>query len=195
MKIAILGWGSLVWNPSSLHLASNWLEGGPVLPIEFSRISDNGRLTLVIDERHGVDNPTCYAHSSLNNLEAAITNLQKREDTPYRNRIGFIDITRKVICATARRGYPPACKPIQAWAAKHKFSAVVWTAIGPRFLEKIGVPFSANAAVAYIAGLQEPTRTLALDYVRKAPGNVITPVREKLSAAFGGKPRSKNPRS
>jgi hypothetical protein len=57
MKVLVLAWGSLVWDPGALRLASNWMEGGPVLPIEFSRISDDGRLTLVIDERHGVEEP------------------------------------------------------------------------------------------------------------------------------------------
>jgi hypothetical protein len=46
MKIAIVGWGSLIWDPRDLHLAT------AILPIEFSRISDNGRLTLVVDERY-----------------------------------------------------------------------------------------------------------------------------------------------
>ncbi|HOW68396.1 MAG TPA: hypothetical protein P5055_13320 [Candidatus Paceibacterota bacterium] len=58
MSIAILGWGSLIWNPRDLPITGDWQGDGPVLPIEFTRISDNGRLTLVIDERHGVDVPT-----------------------------------------------------------------------------------------------------------------------------------------
>jgi hypothetical protein len=65
MKIVVLAWGSLVWDPRTLRLAHSWMEGGPVLPIEFSRVSDNGRLTLVIDEGHGVDVPTRYALSAL----------------------------------------------------------------------------------------------------------------------------------
>jgi hypothetical protein len=91
---------------------------------------------------------------------------------------------RNLTCNRARKNHPAACKRIQAWAENHEFSAIVWTAIGPRFQEKIGV-HSADAAVAYIAGLQEPTRTLALDYIRKAPADVVTPVRNKVSAAFG----------
>jgi hypothetical protein len=102
MKIAILGWGSLIWDSSELHLASNWLEGGPILPIEFSRISDDGRLSLVVDERHGVNVPTCYAHSSLTNLEKAIVDLQQREGTRRRDRIGFIDIAGGIASERAR---------------------------------------------------------------------------------------------
>ena len=50
MKIAILGWGSLIWQPKDLKFDANigWKEKGPILPIEFARISKDGRLTLVI---------------------------------------------------------------------------------------------------------------------------------------------------
>ena len=50
MKIAILGWGSLIWNQNGLPVKGQWKKNGPVLPIEFSRVSRDGRLTLVIDE-------------------------------------------------------------------------------------------------------------------------------------------------
>ena len=48
MKIAILGWGSLVWNPRNLSIINSaWHPDGVLLPIEFARISRDGRLTLV----------------------------------------------------------------------------------------------------------------------------------------------------
>lgn len=52
MKIAILGWGSLIWNPENLNYYTEfgWSKNEPKLPIEFLRISNNGRLTLVITE-------------------------------------------------------------------------------------------------------------------------------------------------
>jgi hypothetical protein len=184
MNIAILGWGSLVWDSRNLRLASNWIDGGPTLPIEFSRVSDNGRLTLVIDERHGADVPTRYNRSAFSDLDEAITDLQKREGTPVRNRIGFIDVARDLTCEQALASHPIAYGRIRAWAKDQRFDAVVWTAIGPRFQEKIGVPFSVDAAVRYLVGLQEPTRTLAVDYIRKAPAEVVTPVRRKAAAVF-----------
>jgi hypothetical protein len=185
MKIAILGWGSLIWDSGDLHLASNWLEGGPILPIEFSRISDDGRLTLVIDEQHGVNVPACYAHSSLNDLDKAIADLQQRERTPRPDRIGFIDIAGDRASERARTKHPTSCERVQSWAASHKgFDAVVWTAIEPRFREKTGLPFSVGAAVDYLGGLREPRRTLALAYMRKAPPNVLTPVRQKVAAVL-----------
>ncbi len=185
MRIAILGWGSLIWDPRKLHLAGGWQEGGPILPIEFSRISDNGRLTLVIDEKHGADVPTRYALSSLSDLDLAITDLQKQESTPYRDRIGFADLLHARNCERAQVKHPSACERIRAWAGARQFDAVVWTAIGPRFREKTGEPFSVDAAVRYLGRLPEQTKALALDYIRNAPADVVTPVREKAVAAFG----------
>jgi hypothetical protein len=183
MKIAVLGWGSLIWNTGALRLGTDWTDGGPILPIEFSRISEDGRLTLVIDERHGVDVPTRYAQSSLDDLDEAITDLQQREGT-LRNRIGFIDVAHKLTCDRARAKHPVACERIQAWVEDREFDAVVWTALGPRFSEKRGVLFSVDAAVRYIADLQEPTRTRALDYIRKAPVDVVTPLRKKVASVL-----------
>jgi len=58
MKIAILGWGSLLWEPSAEFekwIELPWKNDGPKLKIEFSRISGSrkGALTLVIDEVNG----------------------------------------------------------------------------------------------------------------------------------------------
>ena len=50
MRIAVIGWGSLLWSPRTLPLAGTWSSDGPVLPIEFARISVDGRLTLIIED-------------------------------------------------------------------------------------------------------------------------------------------------
>jgi len=42
MKIAILGWGSLIKEPCELPIAGEWQKDGPLLWIEFSRISQRG---------------------------------------------------------------------------------------------------------------------------------------------------------
>jgi hypothetical protein len=153
MRIAVLGWGSLVWDPRELHLAGGWQEGGPVLPIEFSRISDNGRLTLVIDEKHGVDVPTRYALSSLSDLDLTITDLQEREGAPNRDRIGFADLLHDRNCERARVKHPIACERIRAWAEENHFDAAVWTALESNFCDKTEEPFSIAAAMSYLGGL------------------------------------------
>jgi hypothetical protein len=71
-RIAILGWGSLIWEPRELETIGGWQMGGPVLPIEFSRVSNDGRLTLVVDEKNGVDVPTRYILSSRTDMAAQL---------------------------------------------------------------------------------------------------------------------------
>ena len=80
MKIAILGWGSLVWDPGSLsQLCGLFEQGGPTLRIEFSRVSEDGRLTLVIDRNNGADVPTRVSISTRSILDDAVTDVWIRE--------------------------------------------------------------------------------------------------------------------
>lgn len=41
MKIVCIAWGSLIWEPGPLRVASTWRPDGPVLPLEFVRDSDD----------------------------------------------------------------------------------------------------------------------------------------------------------
>jgi hypothetical protein len=41
MNIACIAWGSLLWKPQPLKLASGWHRDGPLLPLEFVRQSDD----------------------------------------------------------------------------------------------------------------------------------------------------------
>ena len=63
---AILAWGSLTWEPKDLNFIKDvgWKNYGPTLPIEFARISNNGRLTLVISE-NGTPVTTYFALGQL----------------------------------------------------------------------------------------------------------------------------------
>jgi hypothetical protein len=79
MRCAVLAWGSLVWDPRNLQVAADFAPNGPLLPIEFCRISRDGRLTLVVDETFGAVCTTYSAPSAIETLDAAIENLRLRE--------------------------------------------------------------------------------------------------------------------
>ena len=92
MRIAILGWGSLIWDLETLaeHVTGEWnMSAGPPLPMEFSRISPKRKMGLVVclDPIDGVDCPTHVIQSAKNNLDEAISDLAARERAPI-ERIG-----------------------------------------------------------------------------------------------------------
>ena len=92
MKIAILGWGSLLWQPKNLQFdkETGWSANGPFLPIEFARISKDGRLTLVITPKETKEVKTYFAISSYETVEEAVLNLAVREGSG-RKQIGSYD--------------------------------------------------------------------------------------------------------
>ena len=90
MRIAILGWGSLLWEGrcgfNNLH--DRWRYDGPSLKIEFSRISRKSRLgalTLVIDPVHGFPTTVAWCLSKREKIEDAVTDLRCREGTTNDN--------------------------------------------------------------------------------------------------------------
>ncbi len=78
MDIAVVGWGSLIWCPGSLRIKTRWRRDGPRLPIEFARISKDGRLTLVIHPA-SEDQTTYWAGSEFKTADHARQNLRERE--------------------------------------------------------------------------------------------------------------------
>ena len=87
---AILAWGSLTWEPKDLNFIKEygWQNDGPLLPIEFARISNKGRLTLVITE-NGTPVTTYFTIAPFfSKVEDVIMNLKLREGCKL-NDIGY----------------------------------------------------------------------------------------------------------
>lgn len=176
MRIAILGWGSLIWDPGDLPREGSWEQGGPRLPIEFSRISSDGRLTVVIDPTHGEPVPTLFALSPRADLEDAICDLRAREGTTARN-IGFVDVKYATERCTV---YPNAAAVIRDWARANGFDGVVWTDLPTNFQDEIRMAFSVENAQKYLNGLPKSVARRARKYIQNAPAEVDTPLRRKL---------------
>lgn len=133
-RMAILGWGSLLWDArwefDQWH--EPWQHDGPVLKIEFSRISisRSGALTLVLDSRDGADTQVAYCLSSRTSLPQAVEDLRKREGTSTAN-VGYVrpNGDRKSRDSRTR-------SVIAAWAKARNIDAVVWTDLQSNFPEK-----------------------------------------------------------
>jgi hypothetical protein len=186
MKIAVLAWGSLVWNHGVLAIAEKFKPIGPRLPIEFCRVSGDQRLTLVIDESVGAACAIHAALSAFDELGCALQNLWRREgqegeslprDIREHGRVGFVDRISGGASAKALQRHPRAVETIAAWAAEYGWDAVVWTALGSNFSDRTGEPFSVEAAIRYLGARDAATLEKALTYIRRAPDEVRTPVR------------------
>ena len=183
MKIAILGWGSLLWEENREFDARHepWKYDGPRLKIEFSRVSTSrqGSLTLVIDEEHGSPTAVAWCFSKRQSLEDAICDLRCREGTTVKN-IGCVIVSD-------RPDPPAAQESIQAitdWAREKaretKLDAVIWTALKSNFKCETKTPFSVGNAVAYVKTLDPCAKAKAAEYVWRAKEFVWTPVRTAL---------------
>ena len=186
-EIRILGWGSLLWDTA--HHADfdgqhdAWEQDGPVLPLEFSRVSQRrkGALTLVIDRDHGSPTKVSSARSRRGALPAAIDDLASREGTTQEEQIGFVDLI-----ANTHRGRDAATvQAVEAWAKQRGLVAAIWTDLASNFEEKTKQSWSVKAAIAYLKGLPEDARAAAEEYIRNAPAWAKTPLRDAAAAQLG----------
>jgi hypothetical protein len=185
VKCAVLAWGSLVWDPRELKTAAKFAPNGPLLPIEFCRVSKDGRLTLAIDETFGDVCTTYSAPSAFADRDAAIENLRKREGT-IASEIGFVEPASGRQSDVAMERHPQAVATIAAWAEASGYDAAIWTALESNFddWDRAGEPFSVTAAIRYLEALKKKDAEAfarALEYIRKAPAEVETPVRDAVA--------------
>ncbi|WP_333834685.1 hypothetical protein [Rubrimonas sp.] len=183
MKIAILAWGSLVWDdnwPNFDKQRGDWFTDGPILPLEFSRVSASrdGALTLVIDTLNGKDCKVMYALSKRTNPDDAIADLRDREGTIMRH-IGFCFAKNLEL-----KCVPPVPPSIPIWASSNKIELVIWAGLPSNFSDrnavKAGTKFSVEAAVAHLQNISPKGKAAAAEYVWRAPELVVTPLRTKL---------------
>ena len=178
MKVAIIGWGSLIWNPGSLLIKGEW-KTGPYLPVEFARISRDGRLTLVLYS-DAEDVQTMWVYSAHTELGQAIENLRQREETSI-GRIGFI--SRSQHCSQIIS--PMIINRIKAWAEEKAIDAVIWTDLPSNFKEKTGKDFNEDSVLGYLRSLKGEKLNKAKEYIVNAPGQIDTKVRLRIEAELG----------
>lgn len=179
MKIAVLAWGSLCWDKRELDIVNDWTDGGVILPIEFARISTDGRLTLVITEEYGTDIETYWAISKYSKLEEAIENLRVREGTNKKG-IGFVDLNSN---ENQSKFSQSLMDKISAWAKEKSIDAVIWTDLESNFSEKQDKEFSYENAEKYLMTLNGEAKKRANEYIQKAPELTMTKLRERINEA------------
>ena len=179
--IAIIGWGSLLWDLDNLtpFVQGDWaINAGPRLPLEFSLVSRKrlGALALAIDEKHGAYSPSSIILSMHSDIIEARSNLAARERTPL-DGIGFIDLEHQShysISLTTKT-------LISSWLEQSGLRGVVWTDSPPNFENRTNQPFSVENAKRYLHSLSEPSLREAKRYIAKAPIGVQSPLRLSLA--------------
>ncbi|WP_157471847.1 hypothetical protein [Desulfuromonas sp. DDH964] len=185
MKIACLGWGSLIWDPRGLPVDGKWFGNGPLLPIEFSRESSDGRITLAISDVNVLVR-TFWALMDVETVVEAKIELAKREGISERfinKSVGFWD-------GASGKSQGKCSLPIAEWAESLKIGAVVWTNLKCGFKNSRGEMPNYLEILHYLKGLSPEDQKPAEEYVRRAPIQVDTAFRRNLQKDLGWSPIS-----
>ena len=181
MNIAVIGWGSLIWDSRKLDIEPEWHADGPKLPIEFARVSKGDRLTLVLVDGAPLQK-TLWAKSRKTTLADAVKDLQAREGTSEQN-IGRWAATKTM--TSHGLGEVPI---ISAWATNHTLDGVVWTALGPKRPDGNNGLASNDEYIGYLNSLVANERDQAArEYIENAPVQIDTPMRRRIRETFGWK--------
>ena len=182
MKIACLGWGSLVWDPRGLPLRKPWFMDGPLLPIEFARQSKGDRITLVI-VNNAAQLRSLWALMSVTEFETAKKGLAVREGIIEKN-------ISKYIGYWSSNEYSSLdfTQEIGDWAARKDHDAVVWTALPPKFGGQNERMPSAEEVITFLRNLPYEKRKHAEEYIRRTPQQIDTDYRRKIEEKFNWSP-------
>lgn len=155
MKIAYLGWSSMVWNDDKLASYGEWQKSNLKLPLEFSRINDKNHLTLVIDEDHGIENNVWFVESVMNNLDSAINSLKNKLNTKTEN-IGYLTKDKKRSHLSDKLN-----EKIKNWMISNGYDAVIWSDL------ETNLDFSIDLIKSHIEKQKESDKKIILEYIKK----------------------------
>jgi hypothetical protein len=178
-KPVAIGWGSLIWRPENFPALGIWQQDGPALPIEFTRQSSNGSITLVVAPGAPAV-PTLWTELGVITLDEAKDALRRREKTSEGN---------VAYWSPARWSQHEEAKVIGEWAKAKGIEAVVWTALRPKFDGENGRFPTEDEVIAYLKTRDTSVRERAREYIERAPEQVRTPYRTAIERELGWKAR------
>ena len=168
---AVIGWGSLIWDPRNLKINSKtWYTDGPRLPIEFARKTNDNRITLAIYPPYLLHPEkwvtTYWNFMDVKSIDEARVNLQNREGCPTVNSIGYL-----YNCGTSSKNYEIS-EIIRNWMKNKGISSVVWT--------DLGFNINLDEVIIHLKSLRGKVYKEARKYILKTPIQTKTPKRHEL---------------
>ena len=133
----------------------------------------------MIDESFGAACITYVAQSVHKNLGNAIEKLRSREETNAKG-IGFL-MAKSDEQVNAVDRHLNAASIIEDWIRASGYDAAIWTKLQSNFQQKTGKAFSVEEALQYLETLNRSALEIALNYIRRAPLEIGTPVRSAVN--------------
>ena len=184
-RSGVIGWGSLLWDPRSLPMSGAFRDDGPRLPIEFSRVAQDGRVTLVIDP-HAEPVATYWVKLDVTDLAGAVTGLGRRERIAPARWAEWVGAqTRSHPQGDRGEASAETRAEVARWLEGQDLEAVVWTALPKRRPDGAFGRSSLDELVTHLRGLEGDAAARAEEYVRRAPPAIRTAHRRRFEAEFG----------
>ncbi len=185
MRVAVLGWGSLVWKPEPMKLKDRWHFDGPMLPVEFARISRNSSTNqdrlIIVPYQGSKLIPVLWATAAHDNIDAAARNLCGRLGCEQKE-VGFVNVHTKGFRSSA---VPKFHEDIGWWAAKKGIEGVVWADLPANFYEKTGGILTEYNVFDFLRKQEKKGNHEAKEYFQKAPKQIKTRIRDAVQKEFG----------
>jgi hypothetical protein len=189
VKIVCIAWGSLIWEPGPLKLASSWQPGGPALPLEFVRDSDDSAELALVLHAPAPPVPTRWARLATDDLDEAREMLRQREKIRPACPQWVGSLPDPVPPGLPAPTPPAVVACIADWMRTRDVEAAVWTALPAKFAGMSERAPSPHEAIALLAGLDGEARAKAEEYVRRIPDDIRTLYRGLIEESLGWTPR------
>ncbi|WP_036167486.1 hypothetical protein [Massilia sp. 9096] len=179
MKIACIAWGSLIWNPGPLKLASAWRPDGPPMPLEFVRDSDDSDELALVMHPPAPLVPSYWALLDTDDIDEAREMLRQREKIrpEYPQWVGSLPNPHGL-----------EQERVAAWMRTKELDGAVWTSITAKFAGVGERSPSPHEAVAFLDSLSGQQRENAEKYIRQIPPEIRTLYRTLFEEKLGWTP-------
>lgn len=168
--------------------AGTFREDGPKLPVEFSRVAVDGRVTLVVDPTAQAV-PTYWVPLDVQSHTEAVLELGVREKIASAMRSRWIG-RQAVDDRSLDAGDVDLVvrETIAAWLVDQPLDAVVWTALPPRGPDGDLERPQFDRLLSHLKSLEGAARARAEEYIRRTPRLVRTRHRKRFEEILGWVP-------